>query len=40
MKIDEAHTGRMYDKAKSEKLMFLPFDEALKNIEQKRSNYK
>ncbi len=38
--VDEAHTARIYDKAKSKKLTFRPFDEALKNIEQKRSKRK
>lgn len=35
--VDEAHTVRMYDKAKSEKLSFRPFEEAIKDIEQQRA---
>lgn len=35
--VDEAHTVRMYDKAKSEKLSFRPFEDALKDIEQRRA---
>ncbi|MGV3559676.1 hypothetical protein [Larkinella arboricola] len=35
--LDEAHTVRMYDKAKAEKLTFRPFEDALKEIEQKRA---
>ena len=35
--LDEAHTVRIYDKAKAEKLTFQPFEDALKEIEQKRA---
>ncbi|MGA0557010.1 hypothetical protein ACO2Q8_10190 [Larkinella sp. VNQ87] len=35
--LDEAHTVRMYDKTKAEKLAFRPFEDALKEIEQKRA---